>query len=303
MESLIRDRQPGVLSSGITGSLTLTKTGTTARTGTFPDDDIEFQGTTVEKSADFTARVHGVYLITATCTVTDPSTPVQGHEFVCFVRNGTATIGGTAYIAGQTVWRSYHSGAWSNSVMAALGTAQTWTALQTFSNGLTVSSGTTAMQAATCTTLTASGVLDVNHATTGDNAALLRNTHAAGYGPVFRGGGGSTGLYHALFQKYDGTEVARITGDGGLAMAGGVTCTTLTASSSTTSTSTTTGALTVAGGAGIAKEVVLTASSTGAVYWGPTATSGSTRMYGDGAGAVIFEKYNGSSWVEIGRFG
>jgi hypothetical protein len=77
-------------------------------------------------------------MATATLTVTDP-TPAQGHEFVVHVRNGTATVGGTAYIAGQTIWRSYHSGAWSNTVLASLGTAQTFSALQTFTAGITAS--------------------------------------------------------------------------------------------------------------------------------------------------------------------
>jgi hypothetical protein len=58
-----------------------------------------------------------------------------------------------------------------------------------------------------------------------------------------------------------------------------------------------------AGGVGVAKEIVMTSSATGAVYWGATTTTtGATRTYGNGSGAQIFEKYNGSAWVEIGRF-
>lgn len=139
------------------------------------------------------------------------------------------------------------------------------------SSGLTVSSGTSALQAVTCTTLTGSGILDVTHSTTGDNAAYLRNTHAAGYGPVIRGGGGSAPLYTAIFQQYDGTEVGRINGSGVLAMVNGVTCTTLTASSTTASTSTTTGCATFAGGIGVAGALHLgstaipTTSATGAL--------------------------------------
>ena len=73
---------PLLATSGITGALTLAKTGTTARTVTFPDAAI---------------------------------------------------------------------------TVAGLGLAQSFTALQTFTAGLTVSAGTTALQAVTCTTLTASG--------------------------------------------------------------------------------------------------------------------------------------------------
>jgi hypothetical protein len=78
------------------------------------------QRTTIEKSANFTAALHGQYISTATLTVTDP-TPSQGHEFVVHVRNGTSTVGGVAYAAGQTIWRSYHSGAWSNNLLTSSG--------------------------------------------------------------------------------------------------------------------------------------------------------------------------------------
>lgn len=143
----------GLATSAIDGTLTLTKTGTTARTATFPDAAIEVQAVDEEKSSDFTARLHATYIVTATCTVTDP-TPAQGHEYIVFVRNGTCTIGGVGYIAGQNIKRSYHSGAWSSVAQAALGAAQTFSALQTFTNGLTVSAGTTALQAVTATSAT-----------------------------------------------------------------------------------------------------------------------------------------------------
>jgi hypothetical protein len=102
--------------------------------------------------------------------------------------------------------------------VAGINLAQTWTATQSFA-------------AVNCTVLTASGVLDVIHSTAGNNAALLRNTSATGYGPVFRGGGGG-GLYCALFQDYNGTQMMRLSETGTLAVTAGVTCTTLTASSS-----------------------------------------------------------------------
>lgn len=47
-------------------------------------------------------------------------------------------------------------------------TAYTWTALQTFSNGLTVSAGTTALQATTATTLTCSSYFRTDRSTAGD---------------------------------------------------------------------------------------------------------------------------------------
>jgi hypothetical protein len=69
----------------------------------------------VEKTSNFTAEIGGDYLTTATLTVTDP-TPVQGLEFSCEVRNGTATIGGVAYPAPCHVVRSFHSGGWASRV-------------------------------------------------------------------------------------------------------------------------------------------------------------------------------------------
>ena len=68
----------------------------------------------VVKSANFTAENDTGYLATATLTVTDP-TPTEGKGYSVTVRNGTATIGGTAYtVAGTIIQRIYHSGAWAS---------------------------------------------------------------------------------------------------------------------------------------------------------------------------------------------
>jgi len=83
------------------------------RSYTLPDESGALP-VVAEKSASFTAANHGIYTATATLTVTDP-TPVQGAEFTVVVRNGTATVGGTAYsTAGTVIRRIYHSGAWAN---------------------------------------------------------------------------------------------------------------------------------------------------------------------------------------------
>jgi hypothetical protein len=73
------------------------------------------EGATWEvKSSSFTAENDGQYSVVATLTVTDPS-PVEGKGFDVFIRNGTATIGGTAYTrSGTTIRRVFHSGAWTN---------------------------------------------------------------------------------------------------------------------------------------------------------------------------------------------
>jgi hypothetical protein len=67
------------------------------------------------KSANFTAAIDGMYHAVTTLTVTDPASPVEGKGFTVFIRNGTATIGGTAYAnAGSIVRRVWHSGSYTN---------------------------------------------------------------------------------------------------------------------------------------------------------------------------------------------
>ncbi len=74
----------------------------------------DYQGVSEVKSSNFTAANNGFYVTTATCTVADP-TPAEGQGFSVVIRNGTTTIGGTAYAtAGVLVRRIYHSGAWAS---------------------------------------------------------------------------------------------------------------------------------------------------------------------------------------------
>lgn len=73
------------------------------------------------KSASFTAANDTFFVVTATATATDP-TPTEGKGYEVYVRNGTATVGGTAYaLAGTRIVRIYHSGAWANTVYHANG--------------------------------------------------------------------------------------------------------------------------------------------------------------------------------------
>lgn len=68
-------------------------------------------------TASLTAALNRYYVNTVTSTYTDP-TPVQGKGFIVFVRNGTATVGGTAYgTVGTLIYRYFHSGAWANTVV------------------------------------------------------------------------------------------------------------------------------------------------------------------------------------------
>ena len=65
-------------------------------------------------SASQTAILGETYIVVASATFTDPS-PVEGKGFSVFVRNGTATVGGTAYSQkGTIINRIFHSGSWAN---------------------------------------------------------------------------------------------------------------------------------------------------------------------------------------------
>jgi hypothetical protein len=66
-------------------------------------------------NSNTTAILNTHYTVVANATFTDAS-PVEGNGYVVFVRNGTATIGGTGYGVGSLVYRVFHSGAWSNTV-------------------------------------------------------------------------------------------------------------------------------------------------------------------------------------------
>jgi hypothetical protein len=79
------------------------------------------------KSANFTAANGGDYITVVTLTVTDPS-PSEGTAFRVLVRNGTATVGGTAYsVAGTVIERVFHSGAWANYVYDTISSTATLT--------------------------------------------------------------------------------------------------------------------------------------------------------------------------------
>lgn len=74
------------------------------------------QDEAVVVSGSLTASLDQYYVNVASATYTDPS-PTEGKGFIVFVRNGTATVGGTGYsTAGTVVYRIFHSGAWANYV-------------------------------------------------------------------------------------------------------------------------------------------------------------------------------------------
>ncbi len=103
------------------GTNIIVSAATGTRTNTLSDESGLLNVSAV-KSANFTAANGGLYIATATLTAADP-TPSAGASFSVFVRNGTATVGGTAYsTAGTQIVRVYHSGAWANYVFGTGGT-------------------------------------------------------------------------------------------------------------------------------------------------------------------------------------
>jgi hypothetical protein len=76
-------------------------------------DDITGSGGYTVVSSNLTAVNDTNYTVVANATFTDPS-PTEGKGYIVYVRNGTATIGGTGYAVGSLVFRVFHSGAWSS---------------------------------------------------------------------------------------------------------------------------------------------------------------------------------------------
>jgi hypothetical protein len=78
-------------------------------------DDLELsalQPRVIEAST--TATANRIHIVVATATLTDPSPPAEGMFYEVFVRNGTATVGGTPYsTAGDRLVRVWHSGSWT----------------------------------------------------------------------------------------------------------------------------------------------------------------------------------------------
>jgi len=150
------------------------------------------------KSANFTAADKGDYVVTATLTVTD-TTPSEGASFSVLVRNGTATIGGTAYsVAGTLIRRVYHSGAWANYVYSsALFGANVATFLATPSSAnlaaaVTDETGTGALVFGTSPTLTTPTI----------------NTSATFNATTYTYGTGAAAAHRAALSVYP--EVAKI---------------------------------------------------------------------------------------------
>lgn len=98
-------------------------------------DPADYTPDPVVVSGSLTAVLNTYYINVASATYTDPS-PVEGKGFIVFVRNGTATVGGTGYsTAGTIVHRVYHSGSWSKYVYYDV--AQLDTTYQGLDAGLT----------------------------------------------------------------------------------------------------------------------------------------------------------------------
>ena len=112
-----------ITASLVAGSIDETKLDTSvnasldlADSAVQPADLADYQKVEEVNAASKTAELNTFYVNVATSTYTDPS-PSEGRGFTVFVRNATATVGGTGYsTAGTVIRRIYHSGSWSNYV-------------------------------------------------------------------------------------------------------------------------------------------------------------------------------------------
>jgi len=165
------------------------------------------------KSSNFTAANGASYVSTATLTVTDPS-PAEGQGFSVLVRNGTATIGGTAFAtAGTVIRRVFHSGAWQNYIY--LNSAQLST-LATTTPGTGVA---TALGNAVNTT---GGVVTVDGAATLTNKTLTSPSINAitTTGSLTLSGAGTSGLFGLRSTSTTGYSSMELLGSGGSQMGG-----------------------------------------------------------------------------------
>ena len=90
--------------------------GALADTAVQPAGLADYQKVEEVNSSSKTAELNTFYVNVATSTYTDPS-PSEGRGFTVFVRNATATVGGTSYsTVGTVIRRIYHSGGWANYV-------------------------------------------------------------------------------------------------------------------------------------------------------------------------------------------
>ena len=85
--------------------------GTTYFDSFLPSENNDLNGSKVI-STNTTAKNAINYLAVSNLTMTDITPPSEGAFYEVTVINGTATIGGVGYTAGQKVFRHFHSGSW-----------------------------------------------------------------------------------------------------------------------------------------------------------------------------------------------
>jgi len=107
------------------GNITVKKNSGSPKIHQLPiNEDGTFDLVAIIVNANKTAENDSKYTVVANATFTDP-TPAEGKGYTVFVRNGTATIGGVGYTAGSLVYRVYHSGAWSSTLINSSSTGTT----------------------------------------------------------------------------------------------------------------------------------------------------------------------------------
>ena len=144
MEQTIQDRQPGVTATGITGFLTLTKAGTTARTATFPDAAITVAG--LENAQTFSA----LKTFSAGLTVSSGTTAVQAITCTTIAASSWGVFGTSARLASECVRAA-------GGTMGTPGATDVLLAAGKVYAGDTSATSIRSAGGVTCTTVTASG--------------------------------------------------------------------------------------------------------------------------------------------------
>jgi hypothetical protein len=268
MDQVLLDKQPGVTSSGITGTLTLTKTGTTARTVTFPD------------AAITVARTDAAQTFTGQSTFTD----------------GILTTHADASTsAGVHIGNATHQDV---AIFGAGGSQGTTFSGQINGTSLALSG------AASCTTLTASSKIASSKASAAANitdANCSLKLYDSGLGAGLFGMQTSGSPYAFQLQVADATMASQFPLS--LNPLGGVVQIVGTAPGTPGATEVLIGAGQIKAGAGVSCASLTVAAASYIYLRGDASTDGSVRMSSPSAGVMITEARIATVWTEIGRFG
>lgn len=159
----------------------------------------ELPGTVLVVQSNITAKLDALYHTVTTCTITDP-TPFEGKGYVVRVINGTTTIAGLDYIAGQIVVRTFHSGSWLTFVYGKYGKVTTNASVSgTYNIDLASDVDTYNL------TLTGATTFTISNAPTGDKVRIITMRITGNHAITWW-----SGVNPTIVANYVGTEINKV---------------------------------------------------------------------------------------------